>query len=67
MKFYFKEGYKNEYKDNNEKSCRLSRNRVSHKIDFKAVYPHEAMPTAWTLRSFEVKNSEKSQNVANRN
>ena len=30
---------KNEFKDNNEKSSSLSRNRVSHKIDFKAIRP----------------------------
>ena len=26
-----------EFKDNNEKSCSCFRNKVSHKIDFKAV------------------------------
>ena len=30
---------KNEFKDNNDKSCGLSRRRVYHKIDFKAVWP----------------------------
>ena len=33
----FKNGCKNEFKNNNEKSCSWSRYRVSHKIDFKAV------------------------------
>ena len=32
---------KNEFKDNNEKSCSWSRNRVFHKIDFKAVWPRD--------------------------
>ena len=40
---------KNEFKDNNEKLCSWSRNRVSHKIDFKAKWPRTAMPTAWEL------------------
>ena len=34
--FDFKYGCKNEFKDNNEKSCSLSKKKVSHKIDFKA-------------------------------
>ena len=40
INFDFKNGFKNEFKDNNEKSCSWSRNRVSHEIDFKAVSPH---------------------------
>ena len=28
----------NAFKDNNEKSCSWSRNKVSHKIDFKAQW-----------------------------
>ena len=36
MNFDFKDGCKNEFKGNNEKSCSWTRNRVSHKIDFKA-------------------------------
>ena len=39
MNFDFKNECKNEFKDNNEKSCSLSRNRISHKIDFKGVWP----------------------------
>ena len=34
----FKNGCKNEFKDNDEKSCSWSRNSVSPKIDFKAVW-----------------------------
>ena len=37
--FDYKNGCKNEFKDNNEKSWSWSRNSVSHKIDFKAVRP----------------------------
>ena len=36
MNFDFENGCKNEFKGKNEKSCSGSRNRVSHKIDFKA-------------------------------
>ena len=39
MNFDFKIWYKNEFKDNNEKSSSWSRRRVSHKIDFIAVWP----------------------------
>ena len=39
MNFDLKNECKNELKDNNEKSCRWSRNKVSHKIDFKAQWP----------------------------
>ena len=39
LEFWFKNGCKNEIKDNNEKSSSWSRNRVSHKIDLKAVWP----------------------------
>ena len=39
MKFDLKNGFKNEFQDNNEKSCSLYRNRVSHRIDFRAVWP----------------------------
>ena len=39
MNFDLKNGCKNEFKDNNEKSWNWSKNRVSHKNDFKAVWP----------------------------
>ena len=42
MNIDFKNGYKNEFEDNNEKSCSLSRKRVSHKIDFKAKWPRNS-------------------------
>ena len=38
MNFHFKNGCKNELKDNNEKSCSWSRNRISQIIDFEAVW-----------------------------
>ena len=38
INFDFKNGCKNDFKDNNKKSCRSSRNRVSQKIDFKAQW-----------------------------
>ena len=31
--------FQNKFEDNNEKLCSWFRNRVSHKIDFKAVWP----------------------------
>ena len=37
--FDLNNGCKIEFKDNNEKSCVWSRNKVSHIIDFKAVWP----------------------------
>ena len=34
--FDLKNGYKNEFKDNNEKSCSWSRNKIPHEIDLEA-------------------------------
>ena len=39
----------NKFKDNNAKSYSLCRNRVSEKIDYKAVGRLTAMPTVWKL------------------
>ena len=39
MNFDSENGLKNDLKDNNEKSCSWFRSIVSHKIDFKAVFP----------------------------
>ena len=39
MNLDFKNGCETEFKDYNEKSCNLSRKRISHKIDFKVVWP----------------------------
>ena len=52
VNFDFKNGFKNEFEDDNEKLCRRFKNRVSHKIDFKADWTHESIPTAWELRRF---------------
>ena len=41
INFDFKNGCKNEFKDNNEKSWSWSRTRVSNKIDFIAVIPRK--------------------------
>ena len=45
----FKYWCKNEFQDNNEKSCSWFRNRVPQKIDFRADEPHESHPPAWEL------------------
>ena len=48
MNFDFKNGRKNEFEDNNEKSC--SRFKKSPlEIDFRADWTHESIPTAWEL------------------
>ena len=40
MNFDFKNWCKNEFKDY-EKTCSLRRNKIFHKIDFKAVWPRD--------------------------
>ena len=52
MNFDFKNGCKNEFEVNNEKSCSRFKNRVPLKIDFRADWTHESIPTAWELRFF---------------
>ena len=49
MNFDFINGCKNEFEDNNEKSCSRLKNRVPLKIDFRADWTHESIPTAWEL------------------
>ena len=49
MKFDFKNGCKNEFKDTNDKSCSRFKNKVPLKIDFKADWTHECNPTVWEL------------------
>ena len=49
MNFDFKNECKNEFEDNNEKSCSRFKNRVPVKIDFRADGTHESIPTAWEL------------------
>ena len=45
--FDFKNGCKNEFEDNNEKSCSRFENRVPLKIDFSVDWTHESNPNAW--------------------
>ena len=47
--FDFTNECKNEFEDNKEKSCSRLKNRVPLKIDFRADWTHESMPTAWEL------------------
>ena len=49
VNFDFINGCKNEFEDNNEKSCSRLKNRVPLKIDFTADWTHESNPTAWEL------------------
>ena len=53
VNFDFKNGCKNEFEDNNEKSCGRFENRVPLKIDFRADWAHESIPTAWELNKGE--------------
>ena len=39
----FKNGYKNDFKDYNEKSCSWSRNRVAHKNDLKPYFKADSV------------------------
>ena len=50
MNFDFKNGCKNKFKDDNEKSCSWSKNRVSLKMISKPIGCATAMPTAWELK-----------------
>ena len=49
VNFDFKNGCKNKFEDNNEKSSGRFKNRVPPKIDFRAEWTHESIPTAWEL------------------
>ena len=40
---------KNEFEDNKQKSCSRFENRVPLKIDFRADWTHESIPTVWEL------------------
>ena len=46
----FKNGCKNEFQDNNEKSCSWLKNKVPQKFDFRAAGTQESHPTAWKLK-----------------
>ena len=58
VNFGFKNGCKNEFEDNNEKSFKRLKNRVPLEIDFRADSTHESIPTGWEL-IVEYQNSEK--------
>ena len=45
VNFDFKNGCKNEFEDNNEKSCSRFTNWVPLKIDFRADWTHKSIPT----------------------
>ena len=49
MNFDFKNGCKNEFEENKEKYYSRFKNRVPHKIDFRADWTYESNPTAWEL------------------
>ena len=49
----FKNGYKNEFQDNNEKSCSFSRKRVSRKIDFKAQWLRNVHADSVGVKGFD--------------
>ena len=55
MNLDFKNGCKNNFNDNNEKRCSLSRNRVCHKNDLKAVWPRNGQAASMGIKvhSFE--------------
>ena len=61
MYFDFKNGWKNELKDNIKKSCGWSRNKDSHKIDFKAVWPRNGHAASMRV-NIDIKNFEKKIN-----
>ena len=48
--FDFQNGCKNEFKDNNEKSCNRSRKRGSHRIDFEAVVPRNGHADSMSVK-----------------
>ena len=56
VNFDFKNRCRNEFEDNNEKSCSRFINRLPLKIDFRADGTHESIPTAWELNLPETTN-----------
>ena len=61
MNFDFKNGCKNEFEDNHEKSCSSSRNRVPHKIDFKVVGPEKSQADSVGVKRIDLENHKVSQ------
>ena len=54
MNFDFQNECKNEFQDNNEKSCSWFKNRVPPKTDFRVVETHESHPTALELTEIDI-------------
>ena len=55
INFDFKNVFKTEFKDSYEKSCRLCKNRVSHKINFKAVWPRNGHAASMRLKFIDLR------------
>ena len=54
VNFDFKNECKNEFQDNNEKSCSGFKKSVRLNNDFRADWTHESNPIAWELRKPEI-------------
>ena len=63
MNLDFENGCKNEFKDKNEKSSSWSRNRISHKIDFKAVWPIKGHATSVGVKIETISNSDENSKL----
>ena len=50
VNFDFKNGSKNEFEDNYEKSSSRFKNGVPLKIDYRADWTHKSIPTALELK-----------------
>ena len=49
--FRFQKWVYNEFEENNERSCSWLKKQVPLKIDFKAEWTHEFLPTAWEFKN----------------
>ena len=54
MNFDFKNEWKNEFQDKNEKLCSLFKNTTPQKIDLIAGGTQKSHPTAWELKKENV-------------
>ena len=52
MNFDFKNGCENKFEDSNENSCSRLKKGSPLKIDLRADWIHESIPTAWELNVF---------------
>ena len=55
IKFYLKNGCKNEFKGKNEKLLSRSRNRAAHKLDFKGVWPRSGHAASMGVKAEQKK------------